>query len=104
LGFLKVVFLGAGSFREVCKSMRFLSLSMAGTLLEVWACWRGRRSRRMMMMLTVSKMPEHHHRGPVSLCLLKKLFGRCPIHRILHLLYASFKEATRKSEMGIQQI
>ncbi len=74
MGFLKVVFLGAGSFREVCKSMRFLSLSMAGTLLEVWACWRGRRSRRMMMMLTVSKMPEHHHRGPVSLCLLKKLF------------------------------
>jgi len=77
---------------------------MARSLLEVWACWRGRRSRRMMMMLTVSKMPEHHHRGPVSLCLLKKLFGRCPIHRILHLLYASFKEATRKSEMGIQQI
>ncbi len=28
----------------------------------------------MMMMLSVSKMPEHHHRGPVSLCLLKKLF------------------------------
>jgi hypothetical protein len=76
LDFLKVVFLGAGSFREVFNSMRFLRFSMAGSLLEVWACWRGRRSRgmMMMMMLSVSKMPEHHHRGPVSLCLLKKLF------------------------------
>lgn len=46
---------------------------MTRSLLEVWACWRGRR-RRMMMMLSVSKMPEHHHWGPVSLCLLKKLF------------------------------